>query len=102
MQTQEEKNTKTKEKKHVELSNIHNFAAKLLQPAAIQQLKDYVQWQAKYRNSETKNISELAQIPDYAPISINLISQHLVIMLAITVLTWIYSIKRSVTTMKTC
>jgi len=63
----------TKEKQ-VELSSIHDFAAKLLQPETIDPLKEYVKWQAKLRNmpEQSRDIKDLAEIPDYAPISINL------------------------------
>ncbi|WP_372370874.1 radical SAM protein [Candidatus Uabimicrobium sp. HlEnr_7] len=63
-----------KKEKQVELSSIHDFAAKLLQPETIKPLKEYVKWQSKLRNlpQETRDISDLAQIPDFAPISINL------------------------------
>ena len=63
----------TKEKQ-VELSAIHDFAGKLLQPETIRPLKEYVKWQAKLRATPetSRDITDLAEIPDYAPISINL------------------------------
>lgn len=48
--------------KHVELSGIHDFARKLLQPETLPQVKQYVKWRA---GLET-------EIPDFAPVSINL------------------------------
>jgi MoaA/NifB/PqqE/SkfB family radical SAM enzyme len=52
--------------KHIELSGIHDFASKLLQPETLPSVKDYVRWQAALRRGET------AGIPDFAPVSINL------------------------------
>ncbi len=50
---------------------IHNFGRKLRQPALVEQLKDYVLWQAALRNG-SKAASAVSTPPDYAPISINL------------------------------
>ena len=36
--------------KHVELTGIHDFARKLLQPETLGQVKEYVSWQAAVRN----------------------------------------------------
>jgi len=52
----------------ITLSPIHDFAAKLRQPAVLPQLRDYVAWQAATRNGH----GDAAEIPDFAPISINL------------------------------
>lgn len=61
--------------KHVELSPIHDFMSKLLQPSTIQRLKDYVAWQSAWRSAyaEGKTMEEMLETaPDCAPISINL------------------------------
>jgi len=49
-------------RKHVELSGIHDFASKLLQPETLPRIKRYVRWRAGLEND----------IPDFAPVSINL------------------------------
>ncbi len=61
--------------KQVELSPIHDFMGKLLQPGVIETLKDYVHWQAAWRDGRTQGVSfegALENIPGYAPLSINL------------------------------
>ena len=61
--------------KQVELSPIHDFMGKLLQPGGIKVLKDYVRWQAAWREGRTQGVSfeqALENIPDHAPLSINL------------------------------
>ncbi|RME03137.1 MAG: radical SAM protein [Planctomycetota bacterium] len=55
-------------KKHVELSPIHDFAAKLVQPEILPRLKEYVLWQARRRSQQ----EGMEALPDYAPVSINL------------------------------
>jgi len=52
----------------VALSPIHDFAAKLRQPAVLPQLREYVAWQAAARDGR----GDAAQVPDFAPVSINL------------------------------
>jgi organic radical activating enzyme len=65
-------------KKHVELSAIHDFASKLLQPELLPRLKEYVRWLAEYRRARAEGhdlpANRLAEllVPDYAPVSINL------------------------------
>jgi len=54
-------------KKQVELSPIHDFASKLMQPDLLPRLKEYVRWMAAFRKGKT-----LDSIPDRAPVSINL------------------------------
>ena len=61
--------------KQVELSPIHDFSAKLRQPSIINVLKDYVHWQAQWREaySAGQSIDEiLEQAPNHAPLSVNL------------------------------
>lgn len=61
--------------KQIELSPIHDFSAKLRQPSVINTLKEYVQWQIKWRDaySQGQSIEEiLEQTPNHAPLSINL------------------------------
>ena len=53
----------------VELSSIHNFAAKLQQPEILPRLKEYVCWQNNIRKDP--NTADL-KIPNFAPVSINL------------------------------
>jgi wyosine [tRNA(Phe)-imidazoG37] synthetase (radical SAM superfamily) len=48
--------------KHIELSGIHDFAAKLLQPETLPKVREYVRWRAGLEQ----------EIPDFAPVSINL------------------------------
>ena len=55
--------------KHIELTGIHDFARKLLQPETLGRVKEYVRWQAALRSGES---GESAEIPDFAPVSINL------------------------------
>jgi hypothetical protein len=60
--------------KHVELSAIHDFASKLLQPGILDRLKEYVRWQAALRRTgaTVAETAEIAAVPDFAPVSINL------------------------------
>ena len=58
--------------KHVELSRIHDFAAKLRQAGILPRVKEYVLWQAALRGSEGERPKALSAVPDFAPISINL------------------------------
>ena len=60
--------------KHIELSQIHDFAGKLLQPEMVPRVREYVRWQAQLRGT-LKPATTLAapeQVPDFAPVSINL------------------------------
>ena len=57
--------------KHIELSSIHDFAGKLRQPELLPRVKEYVRWQSKVRTSP-EELANVAAIPDYAPVSINL------------------------------
>lgn len=58
----------------LELSSIHDFATKLTQPDAKNALENYVRWQvAQRRQLEAGDLDvEVAKVPDFAPISINL------------------------------
>jgi len=64
--------------KHIELSVIHDFAGKLHQEHVLPRLKDYVRWQVRLRAAQARadvteaELIELAKIPDWAPVSINL------------------------------
>lgn len=61
--------------KQVELSPIHDFAGKLLQPGAFERLQAYVRWQAEWRQQRQagRTLDEaLASAPTDAPVSINL------------------------------
>ena len=61
--------------KQTELSPIHDFMSKLLQPGVIETLKEYVRWQAAWREGRTRGMSfetALENIPGHAPLSINL------------------------------
>jgi len=51
-----------------ELAPIHDFGAKLRQPALIQRLKEYIRWQADLRADP----GTAAPAPDHGPVSINL------------------------------
>ena len=72
--TQTQPSSPTGGKKHVELTPIHDFAAKLRQPEILPRLKDYVRWQAHLRGTlgEGEPIAKDERVPDYAPVSINL------------------------------
>ena len=63
-------------KRHVELSNIHDFASKLCQPDILPRLRDYVAWQAAERGraagAAERGAPPVGLGPDAAPISINL------------------------------
>ncbi len=56
----------TEDKK--DLVPVHDFASKLLQPSILPRLKEYVEWQVKTLGGDSDPI----QIPDRAPISINI------------------------------
>jgi len=61
--------------KQVELSPIHDFAAKLCQPEVIGRLKEYVRWQIDWRNGYAQGMTldeALSSMPKQVPISINL------------------------------
>ena len=60
--------------RHVELSKIHDFASKLLQPEILTTLKEYIRWQVRLRNptAEPLPTAEAARVPEFAPVSINL------------------------------
>lgn len=61
--------------RQVELSPMHDFAAKLLQPEMLDRLKEYVRWQANWRNAYAAGGTldqALENVPDRAPVSINL------------------------------
>jgi pyruvate-formate lyase-activating enzyme len=61
--------------KQTELSPIHDFAGKLLQPDTYKQLQDYVRWQVAVRKAqaEGKTLDSLLDVTvDAAPVSINL------------------------------
>jgi len=60
--------------RHIELSRIHDFAAKLLQPEILPTLKEYIGWQTRLRNPAAEPLSpaEAARVPEFAPVSINL------------------------------
>ncbi len=61
--------------KQAELSPMHDFAAKLIQPSAIEHLRAYVGWQREWRRRRAQGDSleeVLEQAVDHAPISINL------------------------------
>ncbi len=60
--------------KHVELSQIHDFAAKLHQPGILDHVKAYVRWQAALRGAREVGevFDRIPPVPDFAPISINL------------------------------
>jgi len=60
--------------KHVELTAIHDFAAKLRHPEILPRLRDYVRWQAHLRGTlpAGEAIGEAESVPDFAPVSINL------------------------------
>jgi pyruvate-formate lyase-activating enzyme len=61
--------------RQVELSPIHDFAAKLTQPSVIHHLREYVKWSAAWRKErvEGRTLDDVvARGPDFAPISINL------------------------------
>jgi len=60
--------------KQVELTPIHDFASKLLQPELLPRLKEYVLWSSKAREAERKGESrgDATPLPDRAPVSINL------------------------------
>jgi molybdenum cofactor biosynthesis enzyme MoaA len=69
-----EHSSPTAGERHVELSKIHDFASKLLQPEILSTLKDYVGWQVRLRNPSGKTLAldQAAKVPEFAPVSINL------------------------------
>jgi wyosine [tRNA(Phe)-imidazoG37] synthetase (radical SAM superfamily) len=61
--------------RQVELSPIHDFAAKLCQPSVIDHLREYVRWSAAWRREQAAGATLdalLERAPDHAPLSINL------------------------------
>ncbi len=63
-------------KKQTELSPLHDFMGKLCQPEVLENLKEYVRWQAQWREGYAASSLTLEQAlesaPASAPISINL------------------------------
>ena len=65
-------------KKHVELTHIHDFAAKLCQPDILPRVKEYVRWQVALRDAQEdaqlrgELLDVIPSVPDQAPVSINL------------------------------
>lgn len=63
-------------KKQTELSPLHDFMGKLLQPEVLESLKDYVRWQARWREGFATGSMTFEQAleatPGQAPVSINL------------------------------
>ena len=67
--------TTVSREKQLELTPIHDFAAKLRQPELLERLKEYVRWQVAWRKARDEGADielSLEQAPDRAPISINL------------------------------
>jgi wyosine [tRNA(Phe)-imidazoG37] synthetase (radical SAM superfamily) len=61
--------------RQVELSPLHDFAAKLCQPDVLARLQEYVRWQVTWRQGYADGVSfeqALESAPDRAPMSINL------------------------------
>ena len=62
--------------KQTELSPLHDFMGKLLQPQTRENLKEYVRWQARWRQgyaADTITFEQALQgAPEQAPVSINL------------------------------
>jgi len=61
--------------KQVELTPIHDFAAKLIQPEILPRVKEYVRWHAALRRTgfdEGPAVVDSVKIPEFAPVSINL------------------------------
>ncbi len=61
--------------RQAELSPIHDFMGKLLQPGVVGHLAEYVRWQAAWREGYANGLSfdeALATAPERAPLSINL------------------------------
>ncbi len=67
----DDRKTSETPKKQIELTPIHDFASKLLQPEILPQLREYVEWQTTVRPDVGTPTGEL-QVPDFAPVSINL------------------------------
>lgn len=64
-----------KKERQVELSPLHDFAAKLCQPDVLGRLQEYVRWQVAWRQGYADGMSleqALQSAPDRAPMSINL------------------------------
>ncbi len=63
-------------RRHVELSRIHDFASKLVQPNILPRVKEYVRWHARLRGAEASGdeaaLRDLSTVPEFAPVSINL------------------------------
>ena len=63
------------QKKSVELSPIHDFMNKLMQPSVIERLKEYIHWQSSWRRGHANGMTleqALESMPNQAPLSINL------------------------------
>ena len=62
--------------KQTELSPLHDFMGKLRQPGVLDNLKEYVRWQAQWREGYSSNAitfeQALENAPRQAPVSINL------------------------------
>lgn len=64
-----------KKERQVELSPLHDFAAKLCQPEVLGRLQEYVRWQVAWRQGYADGMTleqALQSAPDRAPMSINL------------------------------
>jgi molybdenum cofactor biosynthesis enzyme MoaA len=62
-------------KRQLELSPLHDFAAKLCQPEVLERLQEYVRWQVAWRQGYADGMTleqALESAPDRAPMSINL------------------------------
>ncbi|MFQ5935014.1 MAG: radical SAM protein [Acidiferrobacterales bacterium] len=67
--------SRTQKSRQVELSPLHDFAAKLCQPEVLERLKEYVRWQVAWREGYSQGVTfeeALGSAPDRAPLSINL------------------------------
>lgn len=60
--------------RHVELSGIHDFAAKLHDPEILPRVKEYLRWHRVLRDGLEGGIrvEDLPPVPEFAPVSINL------------------------------
>jgi wyosine [tRNA(Phe)-imidazoG37] synthetase (radical SAM superfamily) len=64
-----------KKQRQLELSPLHDFAAKLCQPEVLTRLQEYVRWQVAWRHGYADGMTleqALQSAPDRAPMSINL------------------------------
>ncbi len=70
------KATKHPVEKQTELSPLHDFMGKLRQPEVLENLKEYVRWQAQWREGYAADAvtfeQALENAPQHAPVSINL------------------------------